>query len=187
MKLVGKANAQGVIAQVRQFSYVHLEDFLCREDIKKYTIVALSNLTDPQNLGSILRTLACLGKFAVLIPRHRSVSVTDTVLKVACGGENYVPVIQVTNLVPALEQLKKEGFWVAGAVVDEGEDLSEVKLVFPLCLVIGSEGEGIRKGILDKLDFKVTMPMQGAVLSLNAAVATAVFCYEISCRRKLKG
>ncbi|MCP4650658.1 MAG: 23S rRNA (guanosine(2251)-2'-O)-methyltransferase RlmB [PVC group bacterium] len=184
LKLAGKHQTQGVIAEIEEFAYASLEDFLDLPDNEKYTLIALSSITDPQNLGSILRTTACFGKNALIIPRHKAVSVNETVLKVACGGENYVPVIQVTNLVPALEKAKKAGYWVAGAVVDGGEDLAKFEFTPPVCLVIGSEGEGIRKGVVEKLDFKLSLPMPGANLSLNAGVACAIFCYEIVRQRK---
>ncbi|MFH2138072.1 MAG: 23S rRNA (guanosine(2251)-2'-O)-methyltransferase RlmB [Candidatus Omnitrophota bacterium] len=185
-KLAGKHQTQGVIAQVEEFSYARLEDFLSVPDEEKYVLIALSDITDPQNLGSILRSVACFGSSALIIPRNRAVPVNETVLKVACGGENYVPVIQVTNLIPALEKAKKSGYWVAGAVVDGGENIGSFELPFPLCLVIGSEGEGIRKGVTAQLDYKISLPMPGANLSLNAGVACAIFCYEISRQKNKK-
>ncbi len=177
-------NTQGVIAEVQDFLYNDLQAILQLPDEEKLTLIALSNITDPQNLGSLLRTAACFGRFALIIPKHRSVSINETVLRIACGGENYVPVIQETNLIPAIKQAKDAGYWVAGAVVEEGEDITGFKFRFPLCLVIGSEDKGIRPGLLAHLDFKVTLPMPGAGLSLNAAVATAIFCYEVTRQRK---
>lgn len=172
-------NNQGVIAQIQDFQYTDLEDILQLPNEKKLTLIALSNITDPQNLGSILRTTACFGRFALIIPKHRSASITESVLKVACGGENYIPVIQETNLIPVIKQTKDAGYWVAGTVVEDGVDLTGFNFQFPLCLVIGSEDKGIRSGLMSHLDFKVTLPMPGAGLSLNAAVATAIFCYEV--------
>jgi len=171
-------HTQDVMADVDEFLYTDFDYLLSLPEERKYTLVALSNITDPQNMGSILRTLACFGGFALLIPRHRTASVNETVLKVACGGENYVPVVQVTNLIPALEKAKKLDYWIAGTVVEGGRDLTKFKFTFPLCIVIGSEDKGIRKGLLAHLDFKVTLPMPGASLSLNTAVACAIFCYE---------
>ena len=139
----------------------------------------LDNLNDPQNLGSILRTTACLGGFAVVLPRHDSVEVTEAVLRVAQGGENYAPVAKVANLSVAIEKAKKAGYWIAGAVTEGGEDITKAKLNFPLGIVIGSEGKGIRQGLIGHLDMKLTLPMRGAGLSFNAAVAAALFCYEI--------
>ncbi|MDD5746745.1 MAG: 23S rRNA (guanosine(2251)-2'-O)-methyltransferase RlmB [Candidatus Omnitrophica bacterium] len=185
--LAGHHHAQGVIAEVEEFSYTDLYDLINVPDKEKYVFIALSNVTDPQNVGSILRTAACFGRFALIIPKHRSAAINETVLKVACGGENYVPVAQETNLIPALEQLKQAGYWVVGSVVDGGEDLSRFTFPVPLCFVVGSEDEGIRQGILSQLDYRVTLPMPGKDLSLNAAVATAIFCYEIMKQRRMPG
>ncbi len=182
--LINNVNDQGVIAQINDFQYGDLQDILQLPNEEKLTLIALSNLTDPQNMGSILRTAACFGKFSLIIPKHRSVSITETVLKVACGGENYIPVIQVTNLIPVIKQAKDAGYWVAGTVIEEGENITGFKFQFPLCLVIGSEDKGIRQGLMSHLDFKVTLPMPGASLSLNAAVATAIFCYEVTRQRR---
>ncbi|MFH1093483.1 MAG: 23S rRNA (guanosine(2251)-2'-O)-methyltransferase RlmB [Candidatus Omnitrophota bacterium] len=184
MLMANNINNQGVIAETQEFLYDDLEKILQLPDDEKLTLIALSNITDPQNLGSILRTTACFGRFALIIPKHRSASINETVLRVACGGENYIPIIQVTNLIPVLKQAKDAGYWVAGTVVEEGEDLTNFNFQFPLCLVIGAEDKGIRPGLIKHLDFKVTLPMPGAGLSLNAAVATAIFCYEVTRQRK---
>ncbi|MBU1086016.1 MAG: 23S rRNA (guanosine(2251)-2'-O)-methyltransferase RlmB [Candidatus Omnitrophica bacterium] len=177
------ANTQGVIAQVVEFCYEDLDDILKQSKPDKYVLIALSNITDPQNLGSILRTVACFGNFALIIPKHRTASINETVLRVACGGENYVPIVQVTNLISAIQSAKDAGYWVAGSVLEDGEDMTNFKFPFPLCLVIGAEDKGIRQGLLNHLDYKLTLPMPGKELSLNAAVATAVFCYEIMKQR----
>jgi 23S rRNA (guanosine2251-2'-O)-methyltransferase len=179
-KVVNYNHAQGIAADIQEFSYAKLDDILNFPDDKKFTLIALSNVTDPQNLGSILRTAACFGNFALIIPRHRSASVNETVLKVACGGENYVPVVQETNLIPVLEKAKKAGYWTVGTMPAGGDDMAKFKFSFPLCLVVGSEDKGIRHGIMPHLDFKITLAMPGKSLSLNVAVATAVFCYEIT-------
>ncbi|MBU4304923.1 MAG: 23S rRNA (guanosine(2251)-2'-O)-methyltransferase RlmB [Candidatus Omnitrophica bacterium] len=179
-------NTQGVIADIAEFSYAELEDFLELSDAQKPVFIALSNITDPQNLGSILRSAACFGDFALILPKHRSASINETVLRVACGGENYVPVVQETNLVAALQRLKKAGCWIAGSVVEQGEDVTGFSFPFPLCVVIGAEDKGIRQGLLAHLDFKVTLPMPGRALSLNAAVAAAVLCYEIIRQKNAK-
>ncbi|RKY37784.1 MAG: 23S rRNA (guanosine(2251)-2'-O)-methyltransferase RlmB [Candidatus Omnitrophota bacterium] len=184
-RLSSNIHTQGVIAEVKDFSYTKLEEVLNLAEQKKYALIALSNLTDPQNLGSILRSCACFGRIALIIPKHRSVVVNSTVLKVACGGENYVPVIQVTNLIPAFSEIKECGYWIGGCVANEGNDITQFKLPWPLCLVIGAEGRGIRKGIIRHLDFNLTLPMPGKGISLNAAVACAIFCYEIMRQRKV--
>ncbi|MBU0650280.1 23S rRNA (guanosine(2251)-2'-O)-methyltransferase RlmB [bacterium] len=168
---------QGIVAKVDPFKYACFEDIIAKE--KKSNIIFLDGLNDPHNLGSIIRITACLGGFVICIPAHDSCEVNDTVLHVASGGENYVPVCYVTNLIPALEKAKSAGYWVVGTVVEGGQDLTKTSLPFPLCLVLGSEGKGIRPGIQKHLDMNVTLPMHGADLSFNVAMACAIFGYEI--------
>jgi len=175
--------SQGVIAEVEEFQYSYLEDVLALPKEKYPVILFLDSLNDPQNLGSILRTAGCFGGFAVVLPKHDSVEVTEAVLRVAQGGENYVPVIKVTNLAVAVDKAKKAGYWVSGAVMEGGDSLTDTSLNFPLGVIIGSEGFGIRPGLINHIDFKITLPMKGAALSFNAAVAAALFCYEVTRQR----
>ncbi|MEF9426516.1 MAG: hypothetical protein L0956_04845 [Candidatus Mariimomonas ferrooxydans] len=107
----------------------------------------------------------------------------ETVIHVASGGEKFVPVSMVTNLVNALREAKDKGYWAAGAVVEGGQDINKVSLPFPLCLVLGAEGKGIRYGIQKHLDLKITLPMRGAQLSFNVAMASAIFAHEIAKQR----
>lgn len=184
-KISKDSRNQGILAEVEDFRYASFEDILDRSKEKLPVLLFLDNLNDPQNFGGILRTAACFGDFAVVIPRHDSVEVTDAVLKVAQGGENYVPIAKVNNLSSAVEEAKKTGYWITGAVVTGGTDLRSVTLNFPLGLVIGSEGKGIRQGLLNHLDSKVTLPMGLAKLSFNVSAITAIFCYEIMRQRKV--
>jgi 23S rRNA (guanosine2251-2'-O)-methyltransferase len=171
---------QGILARVDRFSYVPYEDVLDAPDTERRSILFLDRVNDPHNLGVILRTTACFGGFAVVIPEFRACEVNETVLHVASGGENYTPVALVTNIAKAIEQSKNAGYWIVGTVVDEdAADITRVELPSPLGLVLGSEGSGIRPGIVKHLDMKVRVPMEGARLSLNVNVACAVFCYEI--------
>jgi 23S rRNA (guanosine2251-2'-O)-methyltransferase len=177
--------SQGMIAETADFEYVYLEAILGGGDTLSNppTILFLDSLNDPQNLGGIIRTAACLGGFAIVLPKHDSVEVTEAALRVAQGGENYVAVAKVTNLALAIQKAKKAGYWIAGAVLEDGEDLRKVKFNFPLGIVIGSEGKGIRPGLMNSLDFRFTLPMPGARLSFNAAIAAALFCYEAARQR----
>jgi len=184
MKQQRADRVQGVIAIVDKFVYADFEELLQRPAKTPLTFVFLDNLNDPQNLGVIIRSLACLGGFAVVIPKHESCEVTEAVLHVANGGENYVPVSIVTNMTVALLKAKEKGYWVAGTVIEGGQDLQKFDFTFPICLLMGSEGKGIRPGLLNHIDFKVTLPMKGADLSFNVAVATAIFAYEITKQRK---
>lgn len=177
----GSVHAQGMIAEVEEFRYASLEDLLKAEP--RPTLFLLDRLTDPQNLGGILRSTACFGGIALVLPRHDSAEVNETVLRVACGGENYVPVARVTNLVVACEQAKKASYWIAGASTDEGEPIHQARWPSPLAVVVGSEGAGIRPGLKKHLELTLTLPMPGAALSFNVATAAALIAYEITRRR----
>lgn len=175
---------QGIVAEVDVFRYTAFDEIL---NNKSRSIIFLDNINDPHNLGSILRTAACFGNFAIVIPDHNSCEVNDTVMHVASGGENYIPVSMVSNILAALLKAKKQGWWVVGAVVEDGVDVNKADLPFPLCLVLGSEGKGIRYGIDKHLELKVTLPMEGAPLSFNVAMSCAIFCHEITRQRKKSG
>jgi 23S rRNA (guanosine2251-2'-O)-methyltransferase len=177
---------QGVVAEVEEFIYADFLD-LIRESSPRLSFLVLDRVYDPQNLGAIIRTAACSGGFAVVIPKHRACDVTETVLHVAQGGENFVPVVRATNITNILLEAKKNGYWVVGSGLEGGCSLDEASLPFPLCFVLGSEGSGIRYGIQKHLDLKVNIPMEGAPLSFNVATSTAVFCYEISRQRRRLG
>jgi len=174
---------QGIVASVAKFEYADLEDLLNKPKNEALSLIFLDRVFDPQNLGAMIRTTACFGKFALVIPSHKACEVTEAVLHVASGGENYTPVAMVSNLTNALLAAKKKGWWVVGAVTNGGEDIGSLNLPFPLCFVLGSEGKGIRYGIEKYLDIKTHIPMSGAPLSFNVATSCAIFCYQISLSR----
>ena len=170
---------QGIVAKVEDFKYTPFDKLLQDAVKDDLSLLFLDNINDPHNMGSVIRIAACFGGFAVIIPKNDSCEVNDTVMHVASGGENFVPVSMVTNTLTGLLKAKEKGFWVVGTVVDEGEDINSFSLPFPLCLVLGSEGKGLRHGIKKHLDMKVKLPMKGAELSFNVAMASAIFCHEI--------
>ena len=174
---------QGIVAEVENFKYTSFDELLQNPPDKNLSFIFVDSINDPHNLGSIIRTAACFGGFSVVIPKYSSCEVNDTVVHVASGGENFVPVSMVNNMSTALIKTKKAGYWAVGTVVEEGEDINNVSLPFPLCLVLGSEGKGIRHGVKKQLDMKVSLPMRGVELSFNVAMACAIFCHEISRQR----
>ena len=180
LKIARNKNTQGVLADVGDYNYLDYDELLSNALKKKRCLVFLDGLTDPQNLGAIIRSLACLGKFSVVIPTHDSVSITETVLRVASGGDNYVQVSIVANLGNAIKKAKDSRFNIVGSIVAGGEALDEVEFDFPLGIVVGSEQKGIREKIQNLLDLKVTIPMAAETVSFNAAHATTVLCYEIT-------
>ena len=187
MRKMGRdKNTQGFLVDVAGFAYVSYEDLLQTALKKKFCPVFLDELNDPQNLGGIIRSLGCLGKFAIVLPTHNSVHITETVLRVASGADNYVPVAQVANLNQAIQKARQAGFSIVGSVVKEGQPLHEVKLSYPLGLVVGSEHKGIRPVVCKNLDVAVTIPMYVDTLSLNVAHATSILCYEIKRQSLIK-
>jgi len=180
-KMRPQKDLQGVVAKVDKFAYTPCEE-LVRDALREgRTLLFLDRVNDPHNLGVIIRLSACFGGFSLIIPSREACQVNETVLHVASGGENYVPVAIVNNLSPEIDEAKKLGFWIAGAVVDEdAEDVSTVSLPFPLGVVMGSEGTGIRKGLQKRLDLRARIPMRGAPLSFNVSMACAIFCHEIT-------
>ncbi len=181
-KMKHTKDLQGVVAKVDKFSYAEFDDIV---NDKKLTLIFLDRLNDPQNLGVIVRIAACFGGFAIVIPKFNACEVTEAVLHVASGGENFVPVSMVSNVSSAILKAKKNGYWIMGAVLsDDAQDIDKVSIPFPLGIVMGSEGEGVRYGIDKQLDIKARIPMRGAKLSFNVAMACAIFCHEISNKRK---
>ncbi|MFA6379246.1 MAG: RNA methyltransferase [Candidatus Omnitrophota bacterium] len=184
LKLSRSINSQGVLAEVEDFQYADYQELLTLAQEKKTSLVFLDSLMDPQNLGAIIRSLACLGDFAVVLPKKDSVDMTEAVFRVSSGGDNYVPVAKVANFVQAISEAKKRGLMIAGAVVDEGQDLLTTRFPFPLGLVVGSEQKGIREIVRNQLDLKITIPMKQSRMSFNVAQATSILCYEITRQKK---
>ena len=173
-------NHQGVIAIVSSHSYVDVEDILerARQKGKDPFIIILDEITDPHNLGAILRTADAAGADGVIISKRRSVGLTATVAKTSAGAIEYVPVAKVTNIAKTIDDLKKEGLWIACTDMD-GKSYFESDLKGPIALVIGSEGDGVGRLVKEKCDFTVSIPMYGEISSLNASVAAALFMYEV--------
>lgn len=178
-------NVQGVIARVDKFQYTSYEKLLSFPGRERPNLVFLDRVNDPQNLGVIIRSLACFGGFAVVIPESGACMVTEAVLHVACGGENYVRVARVRDLEDAIVAARKQGYGIMGAIVNAGESVSSVSMAFPLGLVLGSEVEGVSSRLEPYLDAKVYIPMPGVGLSLNVGMACTVFAYEINRRKGL--
>ena len=173
--LPGKKN-QGIVALVNDFVYQSLDNILDTNDLP--LLIFLDKVQDPQNLGSIMRTLACLGHFVLCLSKHSSCLVNQTVLHVASGAENYLPVVQVSNIINAIIKIKKKGYLTVGTVAEKSHILERDTFSFPLALVLGSEGSGIGTAIRKHLDYLVHIPMKGANLSLNVSIATAIIAYE---------
>lgn len=170
---------QGFIAEITDFKYCELEDILAYAEQKGEApfILILDGVEDPHNLGSILRVAECSGAHGVIIPRHRSVSVNDTVVKVSAGAASHIRVAKVTNINDAIDELKSKNVWVYAADMD-GESIYDTRLTGAVAFVIGGEGGGVKRLTKQKCDGVVALPMRGKVNSLNASVAAGVVVYE---------
>lgn len=184
-RMAGRANHQGVIARVEPLKAMRLSSAIydAREAGKKELWLAVDEITDPQNLGSMLRSAACLGFTAVLLPRHRSAGITPTVHKVASGALESLKIVEVQNLTSALLDLKEEGFWIYGADM-AGQPIAKTDYAYPAVLVIGSEGAGLREKTKEHCDQIISIPQEGGVSSLNAAAAAAIIMYDMYGKRK---
>lgn len=172
---------QGVIGLRADSLYASLEDLLrsIRSAPGYALVLILDGIEDPQNLGSLIRTAEACGVQGIIIPKDRAVGVTPAVVKASAGAAAHIPVVRVTNLARTLEELKKEGLWIVGADARGQKNLYEMKFDMDVGLVIGSEGKGIRPLVLKRCDYTVSIPLQGKVSSLNAAIAGAVILFEI--------
>ncbi|HEM3462662.1 MULTISPECIES: 23S rRNA (guanosine(2251)-2'-O)-methyltransferase RlmB [Streptococcus] len=170
---------QGFVLRVSEFAYADLSDILEKaEQEDNPLILILDGLTDPHNLGSILRTADATQVAGIIIPKHRAVGVTPVVAKTSTGAVAHVPIARVTNLSQTLDKLKEAGFWVFGTDMN-GTPSHKWNTAGKLALIIGNEGKGISSNIKKQVDEMITIPMKGHVQSLNASVAAAVLMYEV--------
>jgi 23S rRNA (guanosine2251-2'-O)-methyltransferase len=187
--IAGSDQHQGVVARVASAEYVDLTALLAVpvERGEPAFFLALDQVQDPRNFGAILRTAESFGAHGVIVPKHHQVGLTDAAARAAMGAVEYLAVARETNLVNALEALKKAGVWVYGATAGPGVPAWGADLTGPLCLVLGSEGEGLRPLVAEACDVLLTIPMRGKVGSLNVAAAGAALCYEVARQRSPGG
>ena len=171
-------NHQGMLAFASAYRYYDVEDMLAEAQEKNEApfLIVLDGVTDPQNLGAIIRTAACVGAHGVIVPERRAVGLTPSAVKASAGAIETVKVARVTNLTRTLETLKKQGVWLYAADMD-GEDYRKVSFSGPMALIVGAEGEGVSRLVLEACDYKVSLPMRGGVGSLNASVAAGILRY----------
>ena len=171
---------QGVIAVAAIREYASVDDILnaAREKGEPPLVVVCDELSDPHNLGAVIRTAEAAGAHGVVIPKRRSAGLTAIVAKTSAGAVSYLPVARVPNLTALLKELKEQGLWVFGTAADGGTSLYQADLKGPAAIVIGSEGDGMSRLVREQCDFLVSIPMRGQVNSLNASAAAAVVLYE---------
>ncbi|MBR7741935.1 23S rRNA (guanosine(2251)-2'-O)-methyltransferase RlmB [Phycicoccus sp. BSK3Z-2] len=184
-RLTDDAVHQGLAVQVPPYEYAHPRDLSHQELPGVPLVVALDGITDPRNLGAIVRSTAAFGGHGVVVPARRSAGMTASAWKTSAGAAARIPVAQAANLTRALEDFRKEGFFVIGLDMDGDVDLPDLDLASePLVVVVGSEGKGLSRLVRETCDQIVSVPMSSAVESLNAGIATGVTLYEIARRRR---
>jgi len=175
-RLAGRGVHNGVVAEVSETAYADFDEIVEKEETN--FVLIIDSITDPQNFGAILRVADGFGVDLVVIPQHDSVGLTPVAVKASAGASEWVQVAEVTNLSRAIEALKKRGYWIYAAA-DNGERPDAIDFIGKVALVVGNEGKGIRRNVLEHCDRTVTIPMSGHVESFNVATATAILCYEV--------
>ena len=173
------ASHQGIVARVRpgkQYNENDLDDLLAGQH--NPLLLVLDGVTDPHNLGACLRNADAAGAVAVIVPKDRSAQLNATASKVACGAAEVVPLVRVTNLARTLRALQEKGVWVVGTAGEATHDIYQSKLTGPLAIVMGAEGEGMRRLTRETCDDLIKIPMAGSVSSLNVSVATGICLFE---------
>jgi 23S rRNA (guanosine2251-2'-O)-methyltransferase len=181
-ELVNDTTTQGVVALVGTKEYVSVDTLLnsAKERNQAPFLLVLDEIQDPQNLGAIIRTAECVGAHGVIIPKHHAATVNQTVSKTSAGASEQVLIAKVTNIATTLEELKEQGLWIVGADVAGDKLYYELDYKTPLAIVVGNEGEGMRRLVREKCDFLVRIPLFGKIGSLNASVAAALVMYEVA-------
>lgn len=171
---------QGVIAVAAVRDYASVEDIFLRAEERGEAplLVICDELSDPHNLGAVIRTAECAGAHGVVIPKRRSAGLTAIVAKTSAGAVSHIPVARVPNLTALMKDLQKRGVWIFGAEMNGSTSLYEADLKGPAAIVIGSEGSGMSRLVAETCDFTVSIPMKGKINSLNASAAAAILLYE---------
>lgn len=180
-QITNGANHQGIAAQTASYDYKDLEELIAqsKNNVKIPVIIVADGITDPHNLGAIIRSAEALGSQGIVIPQRRAAGITSTVAKVAAGALESIPVARVVNLRRALDALKEAGFWIYGLASEASQPLHSVVFDRPTVLVVGAEGEGLSLSVQQSCDMLISIPLRGSTPSLNASVATGMALYEI--------
>lgn len=175
-KMCGNSTNQGIAMDIEEFNYYDIKTI--EEDDKSDFVVMLDSIEDPHNFGAIIRTCECAGVDYIIIPKNRSVSVNSTVYKTSSGALSNMKIVEVSNLHNTIKKLKDLGFWVYGSDA-KGKDYRSIDFGGKTCLIIGSEGHGLKQIVSNSCDEIISLPMKGKINSLNASVAAGIFIYEI--------
>ena len=172
---------QGIILDIRDYQYSKLDDVLKKNS---NFVVILDHLEDPHNFGAIIRTSEAAGVDAIIIPKDRQVPVNSTVMKTSAGALSNMEIVSVSNLVQAINKLKDNGFWVVGTAMENAIDYKDIDYSSKIALIIGNEGKGMSRLVMDSCDYIAKIPMVGKINSLNASVASGIMIYEVVRNRK---
>jgi len=179
IKLVGEVAHQGVVAEIREFPYTDFYEWIEQVDTDTNPLIFLLNeITDPHNVGAIIRSAVAFGAAAILLPTHNQAGVTGVVYKTSVGAAHKIPIIKIGNTNHTLEKLKEKKFWIAGLDAQGDKTLSDEQFETPMVIVIGSEGNGMRLKTKENCDYIISIPMTGAIESLNASVSASIVGYE---------
>ena len=178
---------QGVIAMASAANYVSISDIvdIAKQKGEDLLIILCEEISDPHNLGAIIRTCEAVGAHGVVITKHRSAGLSATVAKASSGAVYHLPIARVTNMTAAITELKKSGVWIFGASADSETPMWQADFKGPIAIVIGSEGTGISRLVGESCDFNINIPMYGKMGSLNASVSAAILMYEAARQRNL--
>ena len=181
--LTGSANHQGIALVIKPFNYTEFDKLISNAK-KPMMLIGLDGITDPHNLGAVVRSAAAFGADGVVIPERRNASMTGSAWKASAGAAARMPISQVTNLVRSIEDAKKAGCFVVGLDAEGDATLAKMNLATEsIFIIVGSEGKGLSRLVRDKCDLVVSIPMQSTVESLNASVATAIVMYQVAAER----
>lgn len=180
-KMAGHRSYQGIVGLCKPFAYADLDRIIesRHRSGRRCLLLLLDGITDPQNLGALIRTAHCFGVNGVVLPGHRSASVSAVVVKASAGAVLYTPVAKIANMARTLDGLKENGFWIYGADAASGRDMNHEAYRGDIGLVMGSEGEGLRSIVRKKCDFLLSIPMKGKIDSLNVSVAAGILLNDI--------
>lgn len=198
-QIVKDKNAQGVAAIKSFQKFYSLHEIIQFSKDKQHNIsssqnqvgetlpliLILDSIQDTHNIGAILRTAECSGVDGIIVTKHNSAPINETVVKTSAGASELVKICQVNNLAQSIDELKKEGYWIVGSYLGNSKPYTEIDYKIPVALVVGNEEKGIRKLTADKCDFLVHIPMKGKIQSLNVSVATGILLFEILRQRSI--
>lgn len=186
LSITSSHNAQGVAAKKSSIRFYPIEEIISSSKKSKYPLlVILDSVQDPHNVGAILRTAECAGTDGIIITKHNSAPINQTVVKISAGATEHLKISIVNNLSQSLRLLKENGFWIVGSSLENSKNYTGLDYKIPVALIVGNEEKGIRKLTADSCDFLVQIPMKGEIQSLNVSVATGIILFEILRQRRL--